>query len=89
MALKLRESVYDAETEYGVALLDGDSGEYFELNPTGALVVRVLLGGGTADAAAGALVAEYGIEPGIAARDVGELLAELRAARLIDEEPQR
>jgi hypothetical protein len=52
MALKLRQGVFDAETEYGIVLLDGDSGEYFDLNPTGALVLRTLLGGATAGEAA-------------------------------------
>ena len=49
MALTLRPGVSTADTDYGTTLLDERSGEYFTLNPTGALVLRTLLGGGTAD----------------------------------------
>jgi Coenzyme PQQ synthesis protein D (PqqD) len=85
MALKLRQGVFDAETEYGIVLLDGDSGEYFDLNPTGALVLRTLLGGATAGEAARALSREYAVDLAGATRDVRDLLAELRTARLIEE----
>ena len=47
MPLKLRPGVSTADTDYGTTLLDEDSGEYFTLNPTGALVLRTLLDGGT------------------------------------------
>jgi hypothetical protein len=64
MALKLRAGVFDADTEYGIVLLDGDSGEYYDLNGTGALVLRTLLGGASAGQAAQALTEEYGGRPG-------------------------
>jgi hypothetical protein len=85
MALKLRSGVFDAETEYGIVLLDGDSGEYFDLNPTGALVLRTLLAGGTAGQAAQALMKEYAVGLDDATRDVRELLEQLRTARLVDD----
>lgn len=84
MALKLRPGVFDAETEYGIVLLDGDSGEYFDLNGTGALVLRTLLAGGTAGQAAQALTKEYGVGLDDATRDVEELLTDLRTARLVE-----
>jgi hypothetical protein len=84
MALKLRTGVFDAETEYGIVLLDGDSGEYFDLNATGALVLRTLLAGGTAGQAAQALTEQYGVGLDDATRDVEELLTDLRTARLVD-----
>ena len=37
MTLKLRDGVSAADTDYGIALLDEDSGQYWNLNPTGAL----------------------------------------------------
>ncbi|HEV2784069.1 MAG TPA: lasso peptide biosynthesis PqqD family chaperone [Actinophytocola sp.] len=85
MALKLRPGVFDAETEYGIVLLDGESGEYFDLNPTGALVLRTMLAGGTAGQAAQALTKEFSVGIDDATRDVQELLADLRSARLVDE----
>jgi hypothetical protein len=85
MVLKLRPGVFEAETEYGIVLLDGGSGEYFDLNGTGALVLRTLLAGATPGQAAQALTEEYAVDLDDAARDVGELLAELRTAHLIEE----
>jgi hypothetical protein len=85
MALNLRPGVFDAETEYGIVLLDGDSGEYYDLNGTGALVLRTLLAGGTTGQAAQALTEEYGVSHDDATRDVRELLADLRSARLVEQ----
>ncbi|MGH3835352.1 MAG: lasso peptide biosynthesis PqqD family chaperone [Pseudonocardiaceae bacterium] len=85
MALTLRPGVFDAETEYGIALLDGDSGEYYDLNPTGAFVLRTLLAGATAGQAAQALTKEYAVGLDDATQDVRELLAHLRTARLVEE----
>lgn len=85
MALNLRPGVFDAETEYGIVLLDGDSGEYYDLNATGALVLRTLLAGATAAQAAQALTEEYPVGLDVATQDVRELLAHLRTARLVEE----
>ena len=48
MALALRDGVATADTDYGITLLDEDSGQYWTLNPTAALALRTLLDGGTA-----------------------------------------
>jgi hypothetical protein len=85
MALKLRPGVFDTETDYGIVLLDGDSGEYYDLNPTGALVLRTLLTGATAGEAAQALTEEYAVGLDDATRDVQELLAHLRTERLVED----
>jgi PqqD family protein of HPr-rel-A system len=86
MTLKLRGRVSAADTEYGTVLLDEASGDYWNLNPTGALVVRTLLDGGDATDAAQRLMAEYAVDAGTARTDVGELLDRLRSAGLIEEE---
>jgi hypothetical protein len=86
MTLKLRPGVFDAETEYGIVLLDGDSGQYYDLNGTGTLVLRTLLAGATAPQAAQALTEDYAVGLDDATRDVQELLAHLRTARLIEED---
>jgi hypothetical protein len=85
MALKLRPGVFEAETEYGIVLLDGDSGQYYDLNGTGALVLRTLLAGATAGQAGQALTEEYAVGLDDATSDVRELLAHLRTAGLIEE----
>ncbi len=87
MTLKLRAGISTAEVEYGTALLDEDRGEYWNLNPTGALVLQTLLLGSTPDEAAKKLAAEYGIDVEEAARDVEELVESLQAAGLIDDGP--
>ena len=83
MTLKLRDGVSTADTDYGIALLDGDSGEYWNLNPTGALVLRTLLEGGTSTAAAQALAETYDVDADTASRDVQDLLSGLRSAGLV------
>jgi hypothetical protein len=83
MTLALRAGVSTAETDYGITVLDEDSGEYWTLNPSAALVLRTLLGGGTTEQAALALTEQYAVDAGTADRDVADLLGELRSARLV------
>ncbi len=87
MTLKLRAGISTAEVEYGTALLDEDRGEYWNLNPTGALVLQTLLSGSTPDEAAQALAAEYDLDIEEAARDVEELVQNLQAAGLVEHRP--
>ena len=81
--MKLRDGVFLTEVDYGAALLDEDSGEYWNLNPTGALILETMLDGGTVDEAARALATEYDVEPEMAARDVEELVEGLSSAGLV------
>jgi hypothetical protein len=83
MTLKLRDGVSTADTDYGIALLDEDSGDYWNLNPTGALVLRTLLEGGTPADAAQALAESYDVDAGTASRDVQDLLGGLHSAGLV------
>ena len=83
MALTLRPRVSTADTDYGTTLLDEDSGEYFTLNPTGTLVLRTLLDGGTPEQAARALTEQYAVDAEAADRDVADLIGGLRSARLL------
>lgn len=82
MALRFGTDVSTAETAYGTVLLDERSGEYWELNPTGTLVVRTLLDGGDETAAVEALTAAFDISRDQALEDVTNLLRELRTAGL-------
>jgi Coenzyme PQQ synthesis protein D (PqqD) len=83
MTLKLRDGVSTADTDYGTALLDEDSGEYWNLNPTGALVLRTLLEGGTSTDAVQALVERYNVDAGTANQDIEDLLSGLHSAGLV------
>jgi hypothetical protein len=85
MTLKLREGVSATDTDYGIAVLDEDSGQYWNLNPTGALVLRALLDGGTTDQAAQALTEEYAVDTDTASRDVVDLVDGLHSAGLVEE----
>jgi len=87
MTLKLRDGVSTAETEYGMALLDEDTGRYWNLNPTGTLVLRRLLEGGTATQAMDELAEQYAVDRETAGRDVEDLIADLRLAELVEPPP--
>lgn len=84
MTLKLREGVSAADTDYGIALLDEDSGQYWNLNPTGALTLRTLLDGGTPEQAVQALTEQYAVDADSASRDVQDLMSGLRSAGLVE-----
>ena len=83
MTLKLRDGVSVADTDYGVALLDEDSGKYWNLNPTAALALRTLLDGGTTAQAAKELAEQYAVDADTANKDVEDLLVELRSVGLV------
>jgi Coenzyme PQQ synthesis protein D (PqqD) len=89
MTFKLRDGVSVAEMEHGFALLDQDSGQYWNLNPTGAVVLRTLLDGGTAAQAAQNLAEHYSVDINSAGEDVAELVTELRSAGLVEQHDAR
>jgi hypothetical protein len=82
--MKLRKGVFLAEVDYGAALLDEDSGQYWNLNPTGVLILKTLLAGGTGDQAAQALAENYEVAPDTAAQDIDELVGALSSAGLVE-----
>jgi Coenzyme PQQ synthesis protein D (PqqD) len=86
MTLKLRGGVSVADTEYGMALLDEDSGQYWNLNPTGALALRMLLDGGTTAQAVQELTEQYAVDAETASQDIEDLVGELHAANLVKEQ---
>ena len=86
MTLKLRDGVSTANTDYGVMLLDEDSGQYWNLNPTAALALRTLLGGGTTAQAVQELTAQYAVDAGTASQDIEDLVGELHSAGLVKEQ---
>jgi hypothetical protein len=86
MTLKLRDGVSTADTDYGMALLDEVSGRYWNLNPTAALALRTLLGGGTTAQAVQELAEQYAVDADTANQDVEDLVVELHSAGLVTEE---
>lgn len=84
MTWKLRNGVSSADTDYGVVLLDEDGGQYWNLNPTAALVLRTLLDGGTPEQAAQELTEQFAVEADTANRDVEDLVDGLQSAGLVE-----
>lgn len=82
MTLRFSPDVSTAKTDYGTVLLDERSGGYWELNPTGTLVVQTLLEGADEAVAVDALVAQFDVEPAQAEQDVAALVRGLREAGL-------
>jgi hypothetical protein len=87
MTFALRDGVAAADTDYGITLLDEDSGQYWTLNPTAALALRTLLEGGSTNQAVQELTEQYAVDADTATRDVEALVGELRSAGLVKEQP--
>jgi Coenzyme PQQ synthesis protein D (PqqD) len=83
--MELRDGVSTADTDYGIMLLDEDSGQYWNLNPTAAVVLRTLLDGGSPQQAVQELTSQYSVDAGTASRDVQDLVGELHSAGLVRE----
>ncbi len=84
MSLALRHDVSATDTEDGMVLLDEITGRYWQLNGTGAAILRALLGGATARDTARSLGERH---PDLPAErtygDVGALIDSLFAAQLV------
>ncbi|MGG7575740.1 lasso peptide biosynthesis PqqD family chaperone [Streptomyces sirii] len=82
--LTLKPGILLTETEYGMALLDQESAEYWTLNPTAALVLQTLIDGHGTERAVEILTTRYdNVDAGLAAEDVGRIVGELRSAGLV------
>ena len=80
MTVQLHDDVVLNETEFGAVLLNQRRGTYWQLNPTGTLIVKALLSDGDVETAARSLVERYEVELESAREDVRSLVAEMRAA---------
>lgn len=85
MSLSLHPDVSLAETDDGAVLLHQRTGRYWQLNPTGVMVLRGLLGGSTQEQTADALVVHHRADPDAARRDVSSLVDQLRTAMILKE----
>ncbi|MFI6807398.1 lasso peptide biosynthesis PqqD family chaperone [Streptomyces luteogriseus] len=71
------------DTDDGTVLLDERTGRYWQLNNTGARVLRELLDGHQPAAIATALASRYGIDSQQAERDVSAVIERLRGSELV------
>ncbi|MFI6530622.1 lasso peptide biosynthesis PqqD family chaperone [Streptomyces uncialis] len=84
MTLSLAPAVHATATDTGMVLLDENSGRYWQLNPTGALILHALLDGHSADDAARQLLARHPqLDPAQAGRDVTALIENLLDSQLV------
>jgi hypothetical protein len=84
MTVQLRADVSTADTDDGLVLLDERTGRYWQLNLTGALVLRLLLDGAAPHEVAQTLADRHPVSIEQAAADVAALLERLHTAGLID-----
>jgi hypothetical protein len=85
MPLRLHPDVRAAHTDDGTVLLHLRTGRYWQLNNTGAHVLRELLAGNPPGDVATGLAARYNIEPELAQRDVAALIEQLCTATLMED----
>lgn len=83
MSMRLRTDVSTTETGNGAVLLDERAGRYWQLNPTGARVLRLLLNGAATHQIAQALAEGHPVSTEQAAADVAAFLQHLRTAGLL------
>ncbi|MDN6566435.1 MAG: lasso peptide biosynthesis PqqD family chaperone [Propionibacterium sp.] len=70
--------LHRVSTEYGDVVLNEATGAYWHLNASASRIVAVLESGGTVQDAVADLVATYGIEEGMARRDIEAVAQRLR-----------
>ncbi|MFF7881791.1 lasso peptide biosynthesis PqqD family chaperone [Streptomyces sp. NPDC007896] len=84
MKLTLARDVTLTVVDTGAVLLDGRRGRYWQLNHSGAGVLRQLLDGNAPDAAAAGLCAAAPVSDDQARQDVQALIDALSAAKLVE-----
>ncbi|HEY3001089.1 MAG TPA: lasso peptide biosynthesis PqqD family chaperone [Kribbellaceae bacterium] len=79
----LAPEIAQVETEYGLVLLDQAKGKYFNLNPSGLIVLREMLRSGDENDAVAALTAEFAVDENIATEDVRGVVEALVGAGIL------
>ncbi|MFI0484440.1 lasso peptide biosynthesis PqqD family chaperone [Actinomadura sp. 9N215] len=85
----LAPNISTAETEYGAVLLDEEHGRYWNLNPTGVLVLKSILEDGDPRAAVGAVVKDFDVAEDVVREDVETILGRLVSAGILVSAPER
>ena len=83
MSLRLCSDVSELETDDGMVLLDERAGRYWQLNRTGAFIVRTLLEGRTPQEIAKTLAQRHGVSVEQVTTDVAVLIERLQTAGLV------
>ncbi|MGA5818170.1 lasso peptide biosynthesis PqqD family chaperone [Kitasatospora sp. NPDC094028] len=83
MAITLHPDVSTADTEYGIVLLDGRDGRYFQLNGSAAVAFQALADGGTVEQAAERLTGTFDVALDRARQDVERLVAKLVSLKVV------
>lgn len=86
--LRLRTGVVAQAIQGEMVLLDTEAGSYFDLNPSGTLMLESLLAGASLDEAVARVQQRYAADAPRLRADLLALLEALRKARLIDGELQ-
>ncbi|GGM39181.1 hypothetical protein GCM10012275_07630 [Longimycelium tulufanense] len=81
--MRLASDVTVTETDDGAVLLDERRGRYWQLNRTGAFVLKQICEGANAEKSAHRLAEREPVSPDDALTDVQKLVAGLRAAGLV------
>jgi coenzyme PQQ synthesis protein D (PqqD) len=89
LSLHLSPDVVSCDTDDGLVLLDSRRGRYFQLNATGAAILRGLLSGAGAERIAAELSRKQPVSADQAAEDIDLLVAQLTRARLVEERAAR
>ncbi|QIS14142.1 lasso peptide biosynthesis PqqD family chaperone [Nocardia arthritidis] len=79
----LKKSISYVDTEYGRVMLDEAKSLYWHANPTAALLLDVLEGGGDAEEAARRIVSRFDIDERTAMADVRGAIDQLRERGLL------
>jgi hypothetical protein len=84
MSLRFRSDIACTDTEDGTVLLDERTGHYWQLNISGALVLRHLLDGDDPDQIAQRLATHYHIDVHRARADIDAIATQLRHEGLVE-----
>jgi Coenzyme PQQ synthesis protein D (PqqD) len=84
LKVSLARDVTITHVEEGAVLLDGRRGKYWQVNGSGAVVLRALLDGESPEAVAARLCARAPVASDKAMADVTALISALSAASLVD-----
>ncbi len=83
MNIQVSPHVSTADIADGLVLLDERKGRYWQLNATGALILRSLLNGASLDEATELVTTRYEVDSDQAASDAAALLESLKSAGLV------
>ncbi|WP_158896204.1 lasso peptide biosynthesis PqqD family chaperone [Amycolatopsis anabasis] len=84
MSPRLRPDIATTDTEHGIVLLDGRTGRYYQLNPTGTRILHALEAGHTPEQIATQLADLHHLDPDQARHDVEAITTHLHTANLLE-----